>query len=514
MKTIKTIFLLFCIGFAFNSFSQPFRYQNQVFTNLDTLKNIEYASAEWLNNPIGLLADKNIHDGENKTISKPLTMDIFMPKGDTLKKRPAIIFAHGGAFLIGSRHNDDMVAFCDSFARRGYVTATIDYRLGIGTTVTSIFGIPIGLKLEDKNAYRAVYRAVQDSRAAIRFLKHHAEYFGIDTTKIYLVGSSAGGILSLQHLYIDKENEVSPDAFLPPTLGNLDAVGVQGYGSKPAAVVSLWGAMEKPELIENEQTPVFLVHGTDDDIVPFKKGIPLAGIVPETSLASFTMPETYGSFCVDTALNNRNIAHETYFVEGKKHEFYGVDTGAFSPEGPNEYWDTIQWKISKFLFAQFQPKANFDAEIQNLTVNFTNTSSEIYDANWDFGDGTTGNGNEVAHTYAEPSNYKVQITAFNINLACDTISKQILVGTNSLDENSLFDEIKIYPNPATTVIYFEGIAKPFDIKIYNLSGKTLLIQRNLTGNQININELQQGFYILEIKTNERKVFRKFLKVSY
>lgn len=513
MRTFNTILFLFFIGITVNSISQPYRYQNIIFTKVDTLKNIEYASAEWLNNPIGLLADKNIHDGENKTISKPLYMDVFMPKGDTLKERPAIIFAHGGAFLIGSRHNDDMVAFCDSFARRGYVTVTIDYRLGMAATVSKLFGIPIALKLEDKNAYRTVYRAVQDSRAAIRFLKHNADNFGIDTTKIYLVGSSAGAILTLQHLYLDKNSEVSPDAFSSPTLGDLDAIGVQGYGSKPNAIVSLWGTLESPELIENELTPVFLAHGTDDDIVPFKKGVPLAGIVPDNPAVTFTMPETYGSFSIDTALNNRNIAHETYFVEGKKHEFYGVDTGEFYPEGPNEYWDTIQWKISSFLFSQFQPKAKFESEIQNLTATFYNTSSEIFAADWDFGDGTIGSGNEAIHTYAIPGNYKVQMTAFNRNLACDTVSQQIVVGTNSADENRLLDELKIYPNPATTILYFEGIRKSFDIKIYNLLGKILLVQRNVSGNKININELQNGFYIIQIKTNEQKEFRKFLKVD-
>ncbi len=513
MKTSKTILFIIYIGFTFNSFSQPFRYQNPVFSQVDTLKNIEFATADWLNNPIGILADKNIHDGENKTINKPLFMDIFMPKGDTLKKRPAIIFAHGGAFLTGTRHNDDMVAFCDSFARRGYVTATIDYRLGMGATVTSIFGIPIGLKLDDKNVYRTVYRAVQDCRAAIRFLKHNAQNFSIDTTKIYLVGSSAGGILSLQTLYLDKKFEVSSNAFLPPTLGNLDSVGIQGYGSKPDAAVSLWGAIESTEIIENEHTPVFLVHGTDDDIVPFRKGIPLSGIVPDNPAISFTISETYGSFCIDTALNNRNVMHQTYFVEGRKHEFYGVDTGEFYPEGPNEYWDTIQWKISEFLFHQLQPKADFEFNIENLTAHFMNTSSEIDNVIWDFGDGTTGNGNEVAHTYLEPGNYFVHLAVFNRNLACDTITKQIVAGTTSLDENNIFAEVKIYPNPAKTFLNFEGVEKPFDIRIFNLDGKIIFFRINMDGNHININELSEGFYVMEIKINERKVYRKFLKVE-
>jgi hypothetical protein len=138
----------------------------------------------------------------------------------------------------------------------------------------------------------------------------------------------------------------------------------------------------------------------------------------------------------------------------------------------------------------------------------------MYYTNWDFGDGNKGIENAISHTYTAPGNYKVQITACNQNQACDTISKMIEVGTNFLAENHLFEEIKIYPNPATTKLYFEGLSKPFEIKIYNPDGKILYVQNNFDDNQININQFQQGFYILEIKTNDRKLFRKFLKVSY
>ncbi len=74
-------------------------------------------------------------------------------------------------------------------------------------------------------------------------------------------------------------------------------------------------------------------------------------------------------------------------------------------------------------------------------------------------------------------------------------------------------KLKIYPNPVKDKIYFEGIAEPFDIKIFNSEGKILLTQINIDDNQININELQNGFYFMEIKTNERKEFRKFLKAD-
>ena len=64
--------------------------------------------------------------GNNQT----LLMDIYQPSGDTQARRPVIIFAHQGGFLTGSRTDAYMVNVCTRFARLGYVTASIEYRLG------------------------------------------------------------------------------------------------------------------------------------------------------------------------------------------------------------------------------------------------------------------------------------------------------------------------------------------------------------------------------------------------
>ena len=69
---------------------------------------------------------------------------------------------------------------CQGFAKRGFVTATIDYRLGIENQKTEV------------DYANALYRAQQDGRAAIRFLKKHATQYCIDTNKVFLTGSSSG----------------------------------------------------------------------------------------------------------------------------------------------------------------------------------------------------------------------------------------------------------------------------------------------------------------------------------
>ena len=58
-----------------------------------------------------------------------LSMDIYQPVGDDVTNRPVIIFAHGGTFIFGSKNNSTVVELCERFAKRGYVTASINYRL-------------------------------------------------------------------------------------------------------------------------------------------------------------------------------------------------------------------------------------------------------------------------------------------------------------------------------------------------------------------------------------------------
>jgi carboxylesterase type B len=59
-----------------------------------------------------------------------LFMNIYEPDGDTLSRRPLIILAFGGSFTFGSRTSPDILKLCNAFAKKGYVTSTIDYRLG------------------------------------------------------------------------------------------------------------------------------------------------------------------------------------------------------------------------------------------------------------------------------------------------------------------------------------------------------------------------------------------------
>ena len=103
---------------------------------------------------------------------RTLEMDLYRPKG-VWGELPAIVCIHGGGWAKGSRTSHAKIA--QALAVRGYVTATISYRLSGEAPFPA---------------------AIQDCKAAVRFLRANAKGLGIDADKIGAIGLSAGGHLT------------------------------------------------------------------------------------------------------------------------------------------------------------------------------------------------------------------------------------------------------------------------------------------------------------------------------
>lgn len=337
------------------------RYKDRLFS-VEKTKDVTYATnvphlsslhslSETLIEEVGQYV--YFYSNENDVELKPLLMDIYTPKGDTEKKRAAVIVSHGGAMVAGAKDDTDQlsVTYCDSLAARGFVTASMEYRLGV-----TMEGSGISYSIDSVDFARAVYRGVQDINAAVRYMRKNADKLGIDPNKIYLVGNSAGAILSLENIYTSKETDFPSyiQKKNTPDLGSLNTYGEQGVDSHANGAVALWGAVHNPNIIGDNKTPVFLVHGTDDETVLFKTGRPLANaskmianMLPNSMamLASLLKldigtPTLYGSFVIDSVLKAKKIDHETYFVERAYHEFYDEP----------EYEMPVQTKVFDFLY--------------------------------------------------------------------------------------------------------------------------------------------------------------------
>ncbi len=103
---------------------------------------------------------------------RSLTMDIYRPK-KSWGALPAIVCIHGGGWQKGSKLNHRKVA--QALAARGYVTASISYRLSGEATFPA---------------------QIQDCKAAVRHLRANASEYGIHPDSIGVIGHSAGGHLA------------------------------------------------------------------------------------------------------------------------------------------------------------------------------------------------------------------------------------------------------------------------------------------------------------------------------
>ena len=215
--------------------------------------------------------------GANQT----LLLDLYQPTGDTVRRRPLLIFAHQGGFVTGTRDEQYMVDVCTRFARLGYVTASIDYRL--------IDPVTLFLNFDTVTIAKAAFRGGQDLRAAVRFFRRDAataRAYRIDPRYIAVGGASAGGFAALQVGYLDKPSEV-PAYVGQAALGGIEGnSGNPGYSSAALAVINLSGATESPAYIEPGNVPLCSLHGTNDAVVPYLKGRVGASLPPKYVVGS------------------------------------------------------------------------------------------------------------------------------------------------------------------------------------------------------------------------------------
>jgi acetyl esterase/lipase len=205
---------------------------------------------------------------------KPLTLDIYVPRPSPLPL-PLVLFIHGGGWDSGdSRHatpfSDFPRALAD-LAAQGYVVASINYRLSQDARFPA---------------------ALQDVKAAIRWLRSHASDYGGDATRLAVWGMSAGGQLAAMAGTTCGVMRFEPDAnagynapsdcaeavidWFGPTDLAADSQSpaadqdkaARFLGCKPAACAPGVAKLASPLSFISETTPPFLIqHGAVDSTV-------------------------------------------------------------------------------------------------------------------------------------------------------------------------------------------------------------------------------------------------------
>jgi pimeloyl-ACP methyl ester carboxylesterase len=132
-----------------------------------------------------------------------LLLDLYLPPAGPDPERPLIVMVHGGGFSGGSRAN--LAANALEYARRGFVAASIDYRLRPNDT--------------PEEQLVAALDAIDDAMESVRWFKSQAATYGIDAARIALLGTSAGGAIALGVAVAEDPTPGGPLAAFSPRIG-------------------------------------------------------------------------------------------------------------------------------------------------------------------------------------------------------------------------------------------------------------------------------------------------------
>lgn len=267
------------------------RYQTDIFSNVD-ISTVQYGSNY---NLAGTLIN--------------LTMDIYTGQGDTGTNRPVVLLAHGGSFSAGTKNDADVVYFATELAKKGYVCASINYRLA-----TNAFQL-----ISEETTVKIVFNAIQDGKAAVRFFKQDAatiNAYKVNPEQIFFGGSSAGGILAINLTYVDSASDLTPpnwQTWLSEVGGLEGNSGNPGYCSRTNGTFGFAGGVADTLLIDPDDVPWYGSHALTDQTVQFGYGQPLSG---------FTPVFLYGSGSMDIRMANINTYHHLDQYAGGDHPPY------------------------------------------------------------------------------------------------------------------------------------------------------------------------------------------------
>jgi lysophospholipase L1-like esterase/dienelactone hydrolase len=211
-----------------------------------------------------------------------------------------VLFVHGGGFIGGNPAGQ--AAFAEGLAKRGYNIFVIRYRLYLK-------GKSFGCETALPEKMKAIRLAVEDTWDATHYLRKHAAGLQVDTTRLFLAGSSAGAetVLNLVYNPFAGKNDTTYKTFR--------YAGVMSFAG---AVLDLNRIYAKPAI------PLLMMHGTNDQLVPYAT----AGH-HYCNAADAGWVIMSGSFAIFTEMQKKNMPVILYTYEGRGHEVSGYMSTKF-----------------------------------------------------------------------------------------------------------------------------------------------------------------------------------------
>jgi acetyl esterase/lipase/peptidoglycan/xylan/chitin deacetylase (PgdA/CDA1 family) len=241
-----------------------------------------------------------------------LKLDLYLPKA-------TLVLFHGGGWVAGQKERNVFQLL--PYLSLGWAVINVEYRLASNSPAPA---------------------AVEDCRCALRWVAYHAKEHNLDTSKIVLTGTSAGGHLSLiagmlpAQSVFDRQCPTEGDAkwreAAEPKM-NVAAI-INWYGITDVAdlidgpnakhyAIEWFGSMSKREDLARQLSPISYVraglppiltfHGDQDDIVPYNQAVRLHAALDKAGAPNqfVTLPgRKHGGFNRQDLVNNYAVIRE------------------------------------------------------------------------------------------------------------------------------------------------------------------------------------------------------------
>lgn len=205
---------------------------------------------------------------------RSLMLDLYRPSSSQSAALPAIVVIRGGRWRDGDK--EWLGPMAAALAARGFVAVSIEYRA---------------------SGERLFPAAVEDTKAAVRWLRANAAQYGIDPDAIGAIGGSSGAHLAVYLGLTSGVAGLEGDGGNPGYSSAVSAVvglatptDLETYRSVPASEngameflgvaydrdPDLWRAASPIHHVDASSPPLLLIHSSSDNAVPFEESVNLA----------------------------------------------------------------------------------------------------------------------------------------------------------------------------------------------------------------------------------------------
>ena len=364
----KRYFLLEPYVTADNQLFNLNRYKEELF-DVERISNIKYAKVKgfWSSIPDDTIDVVNVvKTGFLSTLKRTdldLDMDIYIPKNDTLSKRPLLMLIHGGAFFIGDKATVPYQKWCTHFASLGYICVSINYRMGF--------------RINSKAIERTAYQETQDAHAAMRYLVSKQDIYRIDTDNLFVGGASAGSITAMNLAFMRNKDrpESSYSSLFMEDLGDLETSGNKIINDfKIKAVANMWGTIYDLNILKNSNASIISFHGDEDVILPYGFGYPFRAI---GEFQKVLFDKMYGSSYIKEKALDLGIRSELHTFKGQGHALH-LDEN----RNLNQNFYKIQDEITDFFYDELITYPVDIVQDENDLQIFTIDTADVLKSDW------------------------------------------------------------------------------------------------------------------------------------